>query len=199
MNWRLELVPHRWNTLTQGLGGQDRLPEFLPSVGLAPGQSLVVGRSMDCDILVPHIAVERRKARVWHDGEAVWLQDLGSLSGTYWQGHSHPDFAPVLRPTRLEVDDLFRVVEFVYVLTARFPVPEHWRVWSGATIPALARAIQGGQDWNALPVLADALEEAGCDNAELLHHFRDLPHQLDHCVVLTHLLDSLEAGRETRW
>ena len=29
-----------------------------------------------------------------------------------------------------------------------------------------------GRDFAGLPILADALEEAGCDNADILSHFR---------------------------
>lgn len=37
---------------------------------------------------------------------------------------------------------------------------------------AVARAIYDGWDWRLLPILADALEDAGCDNADILTHLR---------------------------
>lgn len=48
----------------------------------------------------------------------------------------------------------------------------HLLTWHDATIPHMARTIHAGHDWAAMPVLADALEEAGCDCAELLLHLR---------------------------
>jgi hypothetical protein len=39
-------------------------------------------------------------------------------------------------------------------------------------VTALAKAIYGERAFDRLPILADALEEAGCTNAELLGHCR---------------------------
>jgi hypothetical protein len=39
-------------------------------------------------------------------------------------------------------------------------------------VMAVARQVYEGRDFGALPVLADALEEAGCDESELLDHLR---------------------------
>jgi hypothetical protein len=62
----------------------------------------------------------------------------------------------------------------------RLVAPEpSWAAWEGGTIPKLAQAIYddrqlpaGTLDTVRLGVLADALEEAGCDQAELLGHLR---------------------------
>lgn len=47
-----------------------------------------------------------------------------------------------------------------------------WLAWEGGTVARLARAIYDDRDFAGLPVLADALEDAGCDSAELLSHLR---------------------------
>jgi hypothetical protein len=55
------------------------------------------------------------------------------------------------------------------------PLPQvgpAWLTWGGGTVPKLARFIYEGRAFDRLPVLADALEEAGCDAAELLDHLR---------------------------
>ena len=44
--------------------------------------------------------------------------------------------------------------------------------WSDHTVQKIAQAIYDEPDFTSLPVLADALEEAGCDNEELLSHCR---------------------------
>jgi hypothetical protein len=44
--------------------------------------------------------------------------------------------------------------------------------WPGATALALAQAIYEEQTFERMPVLADALEEAGCADAEILGHCR---------------------------
>ena len=45
--------------------------------------------------------------------------------------------------------------------------------WRTSTVVALAREISESRDFNAMPILADALQDAGCDNAELMHHLQN--------------------------
>jgi hypothetical protein len=47
-----------------------------------------------------------------------------------------------------------------------------WLAWNRGTVPALARTITTEGTFGELPVLLDALEEAGCDQAEVLAHLR---------------------------
>ena len=47
-----------------------------------------------------------------------------------------------------------------------------WLAWEGGTVPKLAASIYEERAFDRLPILADALEEAGCDAAELLTHLR---------------------------
>lgn len=42
--------------------------------------------------------------------------------------------------------------------------------WLTPTVENLARSIYKNIDWEAIPILADALEEAGCENKEVLMH-----------------------------
>jgi hypothetical protein len=46
------------------------------------------------------------------------------------------------------------------------------RTWNYATVPRIARAIYDDGAFDRLPVLADALEEAGCDNPDVIGHCR---------------------------
>jgi hypothetical protein len=47
-----------------------------------------------------------------------------------------------------------------------------WLTWRGGTIPKLSLAIYNGRRFSDLPVLADALEEAGCTESNVLKHCR---------------------------
>jgi hypothetical protein len=47
-----------------------------------------------------------------------------------------------------------------------------WRAWDGGTVVRLARTVYDDQGFDRLPVLADALEEAGCDDEGILGHLR---------------------------
>jgi hypothetical protein len=47
-----------------------------------------------------------------------------------------------------------------------------WLVWNESTVQHLAQNIYGGRRFEDMGVLADALEEAGCDQADFLGHLR---------------------------
>ncbi|MBL8792846.1 MAG: hypothetical protein JNM56_02980 [Planctomycetia bacterium] len=49
--------------------------------------------------------------------------------------------------------------------------------WLTSTVVSVTTAIYEERAFERMPVLADALEDAGCDNADLLNHCRsDGPH-----------------------
>jgi hypothetical protein len=47
-----------------------------------------------------------------------------------------------------------------------------WLAWNGGVVPDLARTIYDASAVDRLPHLADALEDAGCNDAEVLGHLR---------------------------
>jgi hypothetical protein len=51
-------------------------------------------------------------------------------------------------------------------------VPANVRSWRGGVVIRLARAVYAERAFDRLPVLADALEEAGCTDIDLLGHLR---------------------------
>lgn len=60
-------------------------PEFvIDRDKLDNGQSLVIGRSRNSDVVLSHESVSRRHARMWLDRSGVlWIEDLGSSGGTF--------------------------------------------------------------------------------------------------------------------
>jgi hypothetical protein len=44
--------------------------------------------------------------------------------------------------------------------------------WRTSNVTALAQTIYDDRAFDGLPILADALEDAGCDNADILNHCR---------------------------
>ncbi len=44
--------------------------------------------------------------------------------------------------------------------------------WLTSTVLALAQQMYDSRDFSAMPILADALQDAGCDNNEILNHCR---------------------------
>jgi hypothetical protein len=47
-----------------------------------------------------------------------------------------------------------------------------WLTWNGGLVPRLAHSIYDERAFDHLPILADALLEAGCDDADILGHCR---------------------------
>ena len=68
-----------------------------------------------------------------------------------------------------------------------------WRKWKNGTVPRMARSIQEERRWSELPILADALEEAGCTSEHILSHLRDPGPHCRGCWVLYLVL-----GREQK-
>jgi hypothetical protein len=98
----------------------------------------------------PGLDIERVAAYLWSAHAGTCLDDQVAALGRY---------ADLLREV---FGNPFRLV----------PVEADWLRWNHSSVPALARRIYGERAFHDLPILADALEEAGCDNAELLAHCR---------------------------
>lgn len=67
--------------------------------------------------------------------------------------------------------------------------------WATETVRALSEGIDADQAFDRMPILADALEEAGCDDAELLSHCRTCPTHSTHCWVLWMIREAAEPHR----
>ena len=63
-----------------------------------------------------------------------------------------------------------------------------WLAWNGGTVPRIAQAIYAERAFDRLPVLADALEDAGCANADVLAHCRSGGEHVRGCWVIDLLL-----------
>jgi len=63
-----------------------------------------------------------------------------------------------------------------------------WLIWTSGTIGKLACAIYDERAFDQLPILADALEEAGCTNADILNHCRQPGEHVRGCWVIDLLL-----------
>src|SRR6185295_3354104 len=61
---------------------------------LADGE-YIIGRRSDCQIFVPDMRVSRQHARLWQDGDAWQIEDLGSNNGTFVNGNKVQSATPV--------------------------------------------------------------------------------------------------------
>ncbi|MBY0456198.1 MAG: hypothetical protein K2V38_02555 [Gemmataceae bacterium] len=56
--------------------------------------------------------------------------------------------------------------------------------WRTDTAIALARQVYESRDFSAMPILADALQDAGCDNDDILSHCRNPGEHVRGCWVV---------------
>jgi hypothetical protein len=63
-----------------------------------------------------------------------------------------------------------------------------WQTWQGGQLVTLARAIEVDERYQDLPILADALEDAGCTDDTILAHCRGPGPHVPGCWVISMLL-----------
>jgi hypothetical protein len=71
---------------------------------------------------------------------------------------------------------------------APLPIDPRWLTWNEGTVRKLAQAIRDGRCFGDLPILADALEEAGCANPDVLAHFREQANHTRRCWLVDRVL-----------
>jgi hypothetical protein len=67
-------------------------------------------------------------------------------------------------------------------------VDPNWLLWNGGMVGKIAAAIYADRTFEQMPVLGDALEDAGCTNTELLAHCRQTASHVRGCWALDLLL-----------
>jgi hypothetical protein len=60
--------------------------------------------------------------------------------------------------------------------------------WLTSTVLAVARQMYESRDFSAMPILADALQDTGCDNEDMLNHCRQPGGHVRGCFVVDLLL-----------
>lgn len=108
--------------------------------------------------------------------EAQW--DAWQLA-TQRAGKTRQTRSEATRTAAAALCDLYRDVVAYPFAPVRFDA-----VWRTDTAAALAREVLATRDPAAMPVLADALQEAGCDEEAVLQHCRDAGPHVPGCWVL---------------
>ncbi len=67
-------------------------------------------------------------------------------------------------------------------------VEPRWLTWNHGTMPTVARRIDEERTFHDLPILADALEDAGCASDDLLNHCRSGGEHVRGCWAVDLLL-----------
>jgi len=84
----------------------------------------------------------------------------GSYHGPAYAANYAPEDAANADAVRELMSNPFRAVKFL-------------PAWRTSDAVALARSMYESRNFGAMPILADALQDAGCDNEDVLNHCRD--------------------------
>jgi hypothetical protein len=63
-----------------------------------------------------------------------------------------------------------------------------WLTWHGGLVVSMAQRMHDTRDFSDMPVLADALEEAGCQDQDILGHCRSGREHVKGCWLIDLLL-----------
>lgn len=75
---------------------------------------IIIGRSPDCDFVIPDRQVSREHARLYRSEQGFYIHDMDSKNGTYLNGST------IIEPTLLQDGDVIQValaVKFMYLGT----------------------------------------------------------------------------------
>ena len=81
-----------------------------------------------------------------------------------------------------------RTAHAAFVQAVAMPGRDWDPSWSTSHVTSLAHAMYDGRDFSAGPILADALQEAGCDDGVMLDRLRDGSWAFPGCWVVDNLL-----------
>jgi hypothetical protein len=126
-----------------------------------------------------------------HDGDGVPLFTMlvGEVLPTFnfWE-RMYRKYPPVLSDWASEAARMCLLLRCIFNPFCRVTTTNHWLAWNNGTVPKIAQAIYDARAFHRLPVLADALEDAGCDNADILGHCRQPSDHVRGCWVVDLLL-----------
>jgi hypothetical protein len=129
-----------------------------------------------------------------HDKGTVWLACRAAVNAACAAGHarssqgaSEDELAAATHAESAAQAALVRNLFGNPFRPAPFPDPS-WLAWKDGAVVKLAQGIYEDRAFDRLPALADALEEGGCTNAEILAHCREPGEHARGCGVVDPLL-----------
>ena len=110
------------------------------------------------------------------------------------QAHYHEDVQAVLEQPRFAAACEGTALEWGMIVRDiygpnPFRTPAFDPRWRTPSVIGIARRIYDENDFSALPILADALEDAGCDNPDVLAHCRGPESHFRGCWAIDLVLD----------
>jgi hypothetical protein len=113
--------------------------------------------------------------------------DAEALEGYEETPDSEPNYAHLRATHRSALSDQSRLL--VDIIGNPFRPVTLDASWLASTVHALATRIYDEKAFDRMPILADALQDAGCDNEDILNHCRQASEHVRGCWVVDLVLD----------
>jgi len=127
-----------------------------------------------------------------HQGDAAWSiaqEATEAMAAGAVRGVFQEDNAAYFAARTAEWAYQYQYFRCVFGPLPFQPVALPVSPWQSTTVVSLAQVIYDEKVFDQMPILADALEDAGCDNAEILNHCRQPGEHVRGCWVVDLLLN----------
>jgi hypothetical protein len=103
-------------------------------------------------------------------GDLTGVSNLAADAAAHWARRSDRD---PLQQWRVQAEWAAQLILLRDIFGNPFHPVTFSPSWRTDTAVSLARTMYESRDFSAMPILADALQDAGCDNPDILDHCRD--------------------------
>jgi len=142
------------------------------SLDLNPDHPITLGRSRENTMVLHAKYVHRHHAQVYFQGGHWFVRELHGRNGIHLNSVRVCGEARLLDGQEIAIADLRLHFRLLCGGKLPPPAPALDPAWRTPNVILLARSLSEEWRFEALPVLADALEEAGCTDPDILSHLR---------------------------
>jgi hypothetical protein len=165
---------------------------FVPLFGRVfslDNRTIQIGRAKDFQnaIVINDGAISRNHCRLTFSQDRWEVQDLQSRNGTYLNGIKLKSNEPFI----FEIEDEIAIPGFSF-LTRGEPINSSW---FSSNVIELCQSISGCHEWDRLPILSDALKDAGCFEDRVHHACLNPPEDSQTHWVVEWILDQYHQYR----
>jgi hypothetical protein len=164
------------------------------SLDLDPDHPVTVGRSRENSMVLDEEHAARQHLLVYFQGGHWFFRDLGSRSGIRVNSVRVPGEGRLLDGDEIAIADVR--LHFQLLCGGKLPPPGPALDPACRTVEVLllARSLYQERRFEELPVLGDALEELGCQDAAILEHCREPGPHFWGCWVVDLVLNDTSGG-----
>jgi hypothetical protein len=159
-----------------------------PSLDLDPDHPATVGRSGGNTMVLHNKHASRQHIQLYFQGGHWFVRDLETSSGIRLNAVRMRGEARLLDGDEIAIADARLHFRLLCGGRPPPPAPALDPAWRTPEVLLLARSLYEERRFEDLPVLGDALEEAGCQDAAILEHCRSPGPHVWGCWVLNLLL-----------